>query len=133
MSKRENEIQKMMSALDISYEEAVELLEFDSGDVENEEVEILTQKSKSVETPVKRGRKPKSNVEKTGMVGVQHQKRKKKENPTKRTIIEALSKAVESLNIVEEIDIKNEEKTIFFKIGEDTYEIDLKMKRKIKE
>lgn len=128
----EKKIQDLMLKLDLTREEAVELLEFDGGNVENEEVEMLSAKAKKVETPVKRGRKPKADVEKTGMVGVTQQTRKKKENPTKKSIIDALSKAVAELEDVSEIDIKNPEKTIFFKIGEETFEIDLKMKRKPK-
>lgn len=127
-----NEVRKLMETLDITQQEAIELLEFDKGDVENEEVEQLTEKAKKVETPVKRGRKPKTDVEKTGMAGVTQQTRKKKENPTKKSIIAALSKVVAELEDVSEIDIKNPEKTIYFKIGEETFEIDLKMKRKPK-
>lgn len=129
----ENKIEKLMGTLGISREEAIELIAFDNGDVENEEVEMISKKAKAVETPVKRGRKPKSEVEKTGMVGVAQQTRKKKENPTKKSIIEALSKAIENLEGAAEIDIKNPEKTIYFKIGQETFEIDLKMKRKSKE
>lgn len=129
----ENKIEKLMRTLDITMEEAVELMAFDNDEIENEEVEKLTKSAKSVEPPVKRGRKPKSEVEKTGMVGVTTQKRKKKENPTKKEIISTIKTAIENLPNATEIDIKNPEKTIFFKMGEDMFEIDLKMKRKPKE
>lgn len=129
----ENKIEKLMRTLDITMEEAVELMAFDNDEIGNEEVEKLTKSAKSVEPPVKRGRKPKSEVEKTGMVGVTTQKRKKKENPTKKEIISTIKTAIENLPNATEIDIKNPEKTIFFKMGEDMFEIDLKMKRKPKE
>lgn len=45
---REKEIAELMQKLGISHDEATELWMFDHGEVENEEVEELTEKAKSV-------------------------------------------------------------------------------------
>ena len=62
------------------------------------------------------------------------EKKTRKENPTKASIIAELARFLEeqSENACENIEILNKEKLISFKIGENTYEIDLKQKRKPK-
>lgn len=45
---REKEISELMQKLGISHEEAVELWMFDHGEIENEEVDEMTEKAKSV-------------------------------------------------------------------------------------
>ena len=61
-------------------------------------------------------------------------KKPRKKNPTKASIIAELARFLEerSENACENIEILNKEKLISFKIGENTYEIDLKQKRKPK-
>ena len=61
-------------------------------------------------------------------------KKPRKENPTKASIIAELVKFLEekSENACENVVVLNKEKLISFKIGENTYEIDLKQKRKPK-
>ena len=50
MDKKEQQLTKMMEALDCTREEALELLSFDDGDIENEEVEEMTKKAKEFKT-----------------------------------------------------------------------------------
>ena len=66
------------------------------------------------------------------MAGVTTQTRKKKENPTKARIIEQLFKAIQELDGVENAENPNKEKTILFELDGNTFEIDLKQKRKPK-
>ena len=60
--------------------------------------------------------------------------KKRKENPTKAGIIAELARFLteNSESGVENVEIINTEKLIQFKIGENTFEIDLKQKRKAK-
>ena len=127
MSKKEQQIIDMMKALDISREEAEELVAFDNEEFELEEVNEMTEKAKKVDKGTKRGR-PTG----TKMAGVTTQTRKKKENPTKARIIEQLFKAIQELDGVENAENPNKEKTILFELDGNTFEIDLKQKRKPK-
>lgn len=129
MDKKEQQITKLMESLDISREEAIEMIAFDNEEFEIEEVQEMTEKAKEVvKTEVKRGRKPG-----TKMAGVTQQKRAKKENPTKATIIAALYETIKALQGVTNAENPNKEKTITFELDGNTYEIDLKQKRKPKE
>lgn len=130
-AKKEKQIEDMMLALGVSREEATELVEFDNEEFELEEVQEMEKKAKGI-IKADRAKAPKKESEKTGMLGVQNQKRAKKENPTKQEIIKALEKALQDLEIAVDVDVKNVEKTIMFKVGENTFEIDLKQKRKPK-
>ena len=127
MSKKEQQIIDMMKALDISREEAEELVAFDNEEFELEEVNEMTEKAKKADKGTKRGR-PTA----TKMAGVTTQTRKKKENPTKARIIEQLFKAIQELDGVENAENPNKEKTILFELDGNTFEIDLKQKRKPK-
>ncbi len=127
MNKKEQQIIDMMKALDISREEAEELVAFDNEEFELEEVNEMTEKAKKVDKGTKRGR-PTG----TKMAGVTTQTRKKKENPTKARIIEQLFKAIQELDGVENAENPNKEKTILFELDGNTFEIDLKQKRKPK-
>lgn len=130
MSKKDLQIQKLMESLGITKEEALEIIAFDNEEIELEEVNEITEKAKGLaKTDVKRGRKPGT---KTGMLGVQNQTRKKKENPTKATIIDTLFKAIQELEGVTNATNPNKEKTILFELDGNTFEIDLKQKRKPK-
>lgn len=126
----EKKIKDLMEALDITREEALEIIAFDNEEIELEEVNEMTEKAKKIDKGgTKRGRKP---GEKTGMLGVQNQTRAKKANPTKANIIAKLLQAVTELDNVENVTNPNVEKTILFEIDGNTYEIDLKQKRKPK-
>lgn len=58
----------------------------------------------------------------------------RKENPTKQTIIAELAEFLTKNTEIgcENVEITNKEKLILFKIGDNTFEIDLKQKRKPK-
>ena len=127
MNKKEQQIIDMMKALDISREEAEELVAFDNEEFELEEVNEMTEKAKKADKATKRGR-PAG----TKMARVTTQTRKKKENPTKARIIEQLFKAIQELDGVENAENPNKEKTILFELDGNTFEIDLKQKRKPK-
>ena len=60
--------------------------------------------------------------------------RERKKNATKGAIVAALAKFLTENEeiLVENLQILNEEKLISFSIGENTYELDLKQKRKPK-
>lgn len=127
----ENKIKNLMETLEVTREEAMEIIAFDNEEFEIEEVQEMTEKAKKIQkTETKRGRKPKA--ESTGMAGVTQQKRAKKENPTKQTIIEQLFKAIQELENVQNAECTNKEKTIMFELDGNTFEIDLKQKRKPK-
>lgn len=128
MNKKEQQIIDMMKALDISREEAEELVSFDNEEFELEEVQEMTEKAKKIDKGgEKRGRKPG-----TKMAGVTQQKRAKKENPTKARIIKQLFEAIQELDGVEKAENPNPEKTILFVLDGNTFEIDLKQKRQPK-
>lgn len=61
-------------------------------------------------------------------------KRKRKENPTKQSIITELAEFLKehSENACEDIEITNKERQIAFRIGENMYELTLVQKRKPK-
>lgn len=125
----EEEIQLMISKLDITREESIELIQFDNGEVENEEVDRLTESAKKVSKEMRQiSRAPET--EKPKMAGVTTQTRKKKEDPTKQQIIQTINKALAEIENIENLKVENIEKTIFFTIEESNYEIDLKKKRK---
>lgn len=128
---QEVEIKKMMEKLEISREEAIELIQFDNNEIENEEVEELTKKAKPIAKEMAQvSRAPKE--EKPKMAGVTTQTRKKKEDKVKQMIIDTISKALSSVAEIENIDVTNKEKTILFQVGDENFEIDLKKKRKSK-
>lgn len=130
MDKKEKQIKNLMESLDLTREEALEIIAFDNEEIELDEVNEMTEKAKKIDKGgVKRGRKP---GEKTGMLGVQNQTRKKKENPTKATIIAKLFGAIQELEGIQNATNPNLEKTIIFELDGNTFEIDLKQKRKPK-
>lgn len=130
MDKKEKQIKNLMESLDLTREEALEIIAFDNEEIELDEVNEMTEKAKKIDKGgVKRGRKP---GEKTGMLGVQNQTRKKKENPTKATIIAKLFGAIQELEGIQKATNPNLEKTIIFELDGNTFEIDLKQKRKPK-
>lgn len=129
----DKKVKDLMEALGITEEEAKEIIAFDNEEIELEEVNEMTEKAKSFQkTEVKRGRKPKNQGEKTGMLGVQNQTRAKKANPTKQTIIAKLFQAIQELDGIQNATNPNPEKTILFELDGNTFEIDLKQKRKPK-
>jgi hypothetical protein len=120
----DDEIELSMKTLKMTKEEAIQLWLEDEGYLENEEQEELEHKAKenritatihaaSAETEKKAPRE-----------------RTRKENPTKEMVIAEIAQILPKF--AENIQILNVGKLISFTIGEETYEIDLKQKRKSK-
>lgn len=127
----EEKIKKLMESLEITEEEAREIIAFDNEEIELDEVDEMTEKAKEFQkTEVKRGRKPRAKGE--GTAGVTQQKRVKKDNPIKQNIITQILNGIENIEGIQNIQCINIEKTIVFEIDGNTYEIDLKQKRKPK-
>lgn len=122
MADKELEIKKYMNSLDISYEEAKQLWEDDQEDFIGDAGEEMTVKAKEVMRTIHDARTFDKNKPKVERV--------RKENPTKRTIIQALSDTVGE--IAENVKITNIEKYISFQMNGEEYEINLIQKRKKK-
>ena len=120
----DKEIEKNMKILEISKDEAILLYLEDEGYIENAEQEALCKKAKEnvkVYTLVKARAdvKPKTQKE-----------RVKKDDPTKEMIIAEIAGFLPT--IAENIQVVDNRKIITFRIGEDTYKIDLTRTRKPK-
>ena len=129
----ETQKERIMRVLDVSAEEADEILKADKAIDRGERVpfdlspeqEKLAKKFANVDT--KKRKKPTVyNLNAKGKV--------RKENPTKASIIAELAKFLteNSENACEMVEITNKERQIAFKIGENAYELTLVQKRKPK-
>lgn len=87
----EKQISKLMETLEITREEALELLEFDKGNTDNEEADKLEDKDK------KNKKEEKSNTGKKGnsLDKVKNQKAKKKVDETKDEIMQILENTLD--------------------------------------
>jgi hypothetical protein len=115
-----------MRILKCSKDEAIELWLFDNDKIENEEAEVLSQKAKDnrITATIHKAKaeyKPKTQRE-----------RVKKDDPTKEGIIKAIAEMWPTLN-AEDIVVVNSGKLITFRIGADTYKLDLIRQRPPKE
>lgn len=121
----DSEIEHSMKTLKISNKEAVQLWLEDEGYLDNEEQNALEKKAKENRiTATIHQAQAKDVRQKT------QKERTRKENPTKEMVIAEIAKILP--NFAENIQILNVGKLISFTIGEETYEIDLKQKRKPK-
>lgn len=124
---------EIAKTLDISYDEALEMLSEDKeiDRMKDKEVtsDISEEHKKTIKkyTNVGRGREV-NGVDAYG----KKKKRTVKEDEVKRMLISTIANALENLENVDTVDITNIQKTIAFKIGDDDFEIDLKRKRKPK-
>ena len=119
------EIENSMKSLDLTKEEAIQMWLEDEGYLENEEQEALEKKAKENRiTATIHQASAKDARKKTP------KERVRKENPTKEMVIAEIAKILP--NFAENIQILNVGKLISFTIGDETYEIDLKQKRKPK-
>lgn len=121
----DKEIEKSMSLLGLTQEEAIEMWLEDEGYLDNDEQEELCKKAKEnkITSTIHQAKadEPKKKTQK---------ERVKKENPTKKMVIQ---KAYEMLQeFAENVQIVNDSKLISFKIGENDYTFDLVEKRKPK-
>lgn len=121
----DNDIKRTVDCLGISKEEAIKVWLEDEGYIENEEQERLCKKAKDnrITATIHQATtvKPKQKTQK---------ERVKKDNPIKEMVIAEIAKILP--NFAENIKVLNISKLISFTIGNETYEIDLKQKRKTK-
>ena len=114
------EIEHLMTSLDISEAEAVELWKADHDEIINEEQEELDKKASAVKINKGAGR-----IKKTG------QKKERKPNEDKRRIIELLRVAIVD-GIDENATVTNIEKFINFNYNGENYDVSLICYRKNK-
>lgn len=128
-------IMHIAKTLDISYDEAKEMLE------EDKKIDKMT-KSEEINSDLnadqKKAIKKYTNVGRGKSVdGVnaygKKTKRTIKADEVKQFVIRLIADTLENYDQVEMVTITNIQKTITFKIGDDDFEIDLKRKRKKKE
>ena len=129
----ETQKERIMRVLDVSAEEADEILKADKAIDRGERVpfdlspekEKLAKKFANVDT--KQRKKP-------TVYNLDARGKARKENPTKASIIAELAKFLtkNSENACEMVEITNKERQIAFKIGENDYELTLVQKRKPK-
>ena len=129
----ETQKERIMRVLDVSAEEADEILKADKAIDRGERVsfdlspeqEKIAKKFANVDT--KQRKKP-------TVYNLDAKGKARKENPTKASIIAELAKFLteNSENACEMVEITNKERQIAFKIGENAYELTLVQKRKPK-
>ncbi len=119
-------IKSSMSILGLTKEEAIQMYLEDEGLAENEEQQALEEKAKEskVTQTIHGAEKDKTKEKKPRKAPV------RKENPVKRMLIEKVFELIKTL--ADSAEITNPEKLIFFKIADDSFELDLKQKRKPK-
>ena len=120
------EVERMMKALGISEQEAIELIEDDKRIDKGEKLFELSAEQKKVAKKMKNSTRAVDAYGKT-------RTRERKENPTKRMVIELLVECLRNSGEVDNIDVENAEKIINFTIGENTYKLDLIQRRKPKD
>lgn len=112
IKEKEAKIQQYMKALDVSREEAIQLIEDDENDIIGEEGEQLQEKAKEVRR-YEKSDKPRKKVVK-----------ERKVDEEKKHLIEILAEAITHSAPTENISIKNEAE-ISFSYGENSYTIKL--------
>ena len=120
----ESQIQRIMRSLKCSQEEAVEILMADKAIDRGERMEF------DLSPEAEKQAKKFANTG-TRQTNGQKTERKRKENPTKATVIVELAQFLTE-NGYEMVEITNKERQIAFKIGENAYELTLVQKRKPK-
>lgn len=125
----ESQKERIMRTLGVSAEQADEIIAFDKAIDRGERTEYDLDPDKEKEA------KKMANVRSHKTTGVyEFSQRKRKENPTKQSIIAELAQFLteNSENACENVEIVNKERQIAFKIGENSYELTLVQKRKPK-
>lgn len=125
--KKEERIAELMAKLKCTREEAESVIESDLAIDKGAKLFELTAEQKKVA-------KQATNTKRGPTVYKFEQKKERKKNDTKGLIIAEIAKFLtENEEIsVENLEIVNAEKLISFKIGENSFELDLKQKRKPK-
>ena len=120
----EPQIQRIMRSLKCSQEEAMQILLADKAIDRGERMEF------DLSPEAEKQAKKFANTG-TRQVNGQKTERKRKENPTKATVIAELAQFLTE-NGYEMVEITNKERQIAFKVGENTLELTLVQKRKPK-
>ena len=120
----ENQVEKLMRLLKCTKEEAEEMIACDKAIDRGERVyfDLDPQAEKEAKKYANTG---------TRQTSGQKTERKRKENPTKATIIAEISEFLTEKGY-EMVEITNKERQIAFKVGENAYEFTLVQKRKPK-
>ena len=125
----EEQIAKMMKALDITREEAIELI--------NEDKEIDRKKMSDIDddltTDQKKSKKKYTTVKRGVNAYGKKTERVLKPDENKRMIISLLAQALENCGQITKVNIDNPQKYITFSIESEDFKIDLIRKRKTKE
>lgn len=119
----EEQIKKMMQNLGISRDEAIALIDDDRAIEKGEKMDFdlsPEQEQASKKARKASGKKP---------TVYNFEKRKRKENATKRELVNKIYELFKDMNA----EITNPERVIAFSIGEDNFEVILQQKRKSKE
>ena len=121
----EEQILKLMQTLDLTREEAIELI--------NEDKKVDRMKDKDVDNDLsaehKKIKKQCTNVKKGVNAYGKATTRELKPDENKRAIIKVLEQALIDSGIATNVEITNIQKMIAFSIGSENFEIDLKRKR----
>ena len=120
------EIEKLMKLLDITEEEALEMIEDDKKIDKGEKLFELSAEQKKVAKKMKNSTRAVDAYGKT-------RTRERKENPTKRMIINMLAECLLNCESCQNVNIENAEKIIKFSIGENDFKLDLVQHRKPKD
>jgi len=125
-------VQKHMRLLGITEEEALQLIADDKAIDKGEKMDFDL--SKEQQKTAKKYTTTGTNKKAQTVYKFDTKEKKRKENPTKASIIAEISKFLEenSENACENVTITNAERQISFKIGENDYELTLVQKRKPK-
>ena len=119
----ENQVEKLMRLLDISEEEALQVIADDKAIDKGQKLFEQTKEQKAVSKKMSA-----TGTRKTPTVyNFDTTKKERKKDDTKEDFIANLAQYLETC--VENVAILNPSKLISFKIGEDTFELDLKRKR----
>lgn len=126
----ENRISELMKTLDLTRDEAIELIRDD------EQVDKMGMKQVDddlTEEQKKAIKKAKGGVRAVNAYG-KKVTRERKENPTKASLIAEIADFLQknSENAIENCEITNKERQISFSIGSEKYELTLVQKRKAK-
>ena len=123
----ETQIERIMRTLNVTAEEAKQILAEDRAIHPGERMDF------DLDPEAEKLAKKMANVG-TRKTSDQSTERKRKENPTKASIIAELAKflAESSENACENVEITNKERQIAFKIGGNDFELTLTQKRKPK-
>lgn len=119
----ETQTQKFMRLLNISEEEAKQVIADDKAIDKGEKLFEQTKEQKAVSKKMSATGTRKAPT----VYNFDTTKRERKKDSTKEEFIANLAQYLE--NCVENVEILNPSKLISFKIGEDTFELDLKRKR----